>query len=201
MQAQTQIAQALLTQEQALREPAHNLADLAEFSEWAPPAFTPASVLVGLVARMDGLHVLLTRRSDSLRRHAGQISFPGGRIESTDNDPAQAALREAHEEIGLHPDTAKVLGYLEPMLTVTGFRVYPVVAAIDSGYRAEPDGIEVAELFEAPLAFFLDRANESVYEFSLHGKPRRTAEFRWRQFHIWGATASMLINLRRRLVP
>lgn len=201
MQAYPHIVQALLTQAQALNAPAHNREDLAEFIEWAPPQFMPASVLIGLVAREDGLHVLLTRRSDSLRRHAGQISFPGGRIESTDTDPAQAALREAHEEIGLDSESAQILGYLEPMLTVTGFRVYPVVAAIDSGYRAAPDGIEVAELFEAPLAFFLDHGNEGVYEFSLHGKHRRTAEFRWRQFHIWGATASMLINLRRRLLP
>lgn len=201
MLAHPHIAQALLSQTQALRAPAHNHADLAAFIESAPPQFTPASVLIGLVAREDGLHVLLTRRSDSLRQHAGQISFPGGRIESTDADPAQAALREAHEEIGLDPGAARVLGYLEPLLTVTGFRVYPVVASIDDGYRAAPDGIEVAELFEAPLAFFLDQGNEGVYEFSLHGKPRRTAEFRWRQFHIWGATASMLINLRRRLLP
>ena len=193
------IARALLSREQALHSPEHNRADLAEFLAHAPARFTPASVLVGLVARADGLQVLLTRRSDSLRQHAGQISFPGGRIENTDADPAQAALREAHEEIGLEPGSAQILGYLEPMLTITGFRVYPVVAMIDAGHQAAPDGVEVTELFEAPLAFFLERGNEGVYEFGLHGKLRRTTEFRWRQFHIWGATATMLVNLRQRL--
>lgn len=193
------IERALLSQDQALRCPEHNRSDLAEFLEFAPPQFTPASVLFGLVARADGLHVLLTKRTEHLRHHAGQISFPGGRIEPGDADPAQAALREANEEIGLSPESVTVLGYLDPMLTITGFRVYPVVALIDAAYRAEADGVEVAELFEVPLALFLDSGNERDFEMVFQGKQRHLVEFRWQQFRIWGVTATMLINLRQRL--
>jgi 8-oxo-dGTP pyrophosphatase MutT (NUDIX family) len=156
-------------------------------------------VLFGLVSRDDGLHVLLTKRSEHLRHHAGQISFPGGRIEYADGNPAQAALREAYEEIGLNADSVTVLGYLQPMLTITGFRVYPVVALINSDYSAQADGVEVSELFEAPLDLFLDQNNERSFEIMFQGKARHLIEFHWRNFRIWGATATMLINLRQRL--
>ena len=189
----------LLSLSQLLDCPEHNRADLAEFMELMPAQFTPASVLLGLIARDDGLHLLLTKRTEHLRQHAGQISFPGGRIEPSDAGPAEAALREADEEIGLSAGSVMVLGYLDPMLTITGFRVYPVVALIDAGYAAKPDGIEVAELFEAPLALFLDQSNERVFEMVFQGKARRLVEFQWQEFRIWGATATMLINLRQRL--
>ncbi len=193
------IERVLLTQEQALQSAEHNRLELAEFLESNPKPFRPASVLFGLIAREDGLHVLLTKRTDHLRHHAGQISFPGGRIESTDANPVQAALREANEEIGLHADSVSVLGYLEPMLTITGFRVYPIVALIHADYQAQADGIEVAELFEAPLDLFLDRANEQTLELQFQGRVRHLVEFHWQHFRIWGATATMLINLRHRL--
>lgn len=194
-----QIERVLLSQEQATHSPEHNRLDLAEFLDIAPEQFSPASVLFGLVARDDGLHVLLTKRADHLRHHAGQISFPGGRIEQSDGNPAQAALREAHEEIGLNADSVTVLGYLEPMLTITGFRVYPVVALINPDYSAQADGVEVAEIFEAPLDLFLNSANEQDLEIIFRGKARYLVEFHWQHFRIWGATATMLINLRQRL--
>jgi 8-oxo-dGTP pyrophosphatase MutT (NUDIX family) len=195
----TQIEQVLLSQHQAEQSPEHNRKELAEFLALAPKQFCPASVLFGLVARQDGLHVLLTKRTEHMRHHAGQISFPGGRIEVSDNNPAHAALREAHEEIGLNSGSVTVLGYLEPILTITGFRVYPVVALINADYHAQADGVEVAEIFEAPLDLFLDQGNEQSLEIMLHGKTRHLVEFHWQHFRIWGATATMLINLRQRL--
>jgi 8-oxo-dGTP pyrophosphatase MutT (NUDIX family) len=193
------IERVLLSQEQSMASAEHNRLELAEFLATNPKPFSPASVLFGLVARDDGLHVLLTKRTEHLRHHAGQISFPGGRIESTDANPVQAALREAYEEIGLHADSVTVLGYLEPMLTITGFRVYPIVALINTDYQAQADGVEVAEIFEAPLDLFLDRANEQKLELLFQGRVRHLVEFHWQQFRIWGATATMLINLRHRL--
>ncbi len=194
-----QIERVLLSQEQAMQSSEHNHSDLVEFLAIAPKQFSPASVLFGLVARNGGLHVLLTKRADHLRHHAGQISFPGGRIEQCDGNPTQAALREAHEEIGLSAESVTVLGYLEPMLTITGFRVYPVVALINPDYSAQADGVEVAEIFEAPLDLFLDSANEQALEIMFQGKVRHLVEFHWQHFRIWGATATMLINLRQRL--
>lgn len=194
-----QIEGVLLTQEQALRCIEHNRLDLAEFLATAPDQFSPASVLFGLIERDDGLHVLLTKRTEHLRHHAGQISFPGGRIEQTDENPIKAALREAQEEIGLNAESVTVLGYLEPMLTITGFRVYPIVALINADYQAQADGVEVAEIFEAPLQLFLDQANEQNLEVLFQGKTRHLIEFHWQHFRIWGATATMLINLRHRL--
>ena len=157
-------------------------------------------VLVPLVERESGLAVLLTQRAGHLKNHPGQISFPGGRIETADANPFQAALREAHEEIGLQADNVRLLGYLDPLVTITGYRVFPAVAMLDPGYRAEPDGVEVAELFEAPLSLFLDAGNEHPFEIEFRGAMRMLKEFRWQDYRIWGATASMLINLRTRLV-
>jgi 8-oxo-dGTP pyrophosphatase MutT (NUDIX family) len=194
-----QVQRALLSESDVLQAVPHNLAELESFLPEAE-AFAPASVLCGLVPRVDGLHVLLTKRSPHLRHHPGQISFPGGRIETADANPFQAALREAHEEIGLQADNVRLLGYLDPLVTITGYRVFPAVAMLDSGYRAEPDGVEVAELFEAPLSLFLDAGNEHPFEIEFRGAMRMLKEFRWQDYRIWGATASMLINLRTRLV-
>lgn len=190
---------ALIGEAEALRMPPHNLAEIEAFLPIAHAELAPAAVLCGLVPRPDGLQVLLTKRAEHLRHHAGQISFPGGRMEAGDASPLQTALREAQEEIGLAPETARLLGYLEPMVTITGYRVYPVVAAIDPDYRAAPDGHEVSALFEAPLGLFLDAANERPFEIEFHGAVRRLSAFDWQSHRIWGATASMLVNLRRRL--
>jgi 8-oxo-dGTP pyrophosphatase MutT (NUDIX family) len=193
-----QVQRALLSESAVLQAVPHNLAELESFLPEAE-AFAPASVLCGLVPRADGLQVLLTKRSPHLRHHPGQISFPGGRIETADANPFEAALREAHEEIGLEADYVRLLGYLDPLVTITGYRVFPAVAIVDPDYRAEPDGVEVAELFEAPLSLFLDAGNEHPFDIEFRGVMRSLKEFRWQEYRIWGATASMLINLRQRL--
>lgn len=162
-----------------------------------------AAVLVGLVPRDDGLRVLLTRRTDSLRNHAGQVSFPGGRIEPDDASAVAAALREAQEEIGVAPSLVAPIGFLDPMLTVTGFRVLPVVARVDPGYVAIPDPNEVDEVFEVDLDFLL--APDSLQEIGMdyRGRVRHVLEFqrapRAPQHRIWGVTAAILFNLRERL--
>lgn len=195
----TRIGSVLLTQQQAERAPAHNHREVSVFRGESDPAYVPASVLVGLVPRAEGLHVLLTKRTEQLRQHGGQISFPGGRMESTDADPFAAALRESREEIALQADKVSLLGYLEPLLTITGYRVFPVVALIEPDYQARADGMEVAELFEAPLQLFLDQANEQPFQIEFRGEMRQLIGFDWQHHRIWGATASMLLNLRQRL--
>jgi 8-oxo-dGTP pyrophosphatase MutT (NUDIX family) len=165
-------------------------------------ALREAAVLVGLVPRRDGWHVLLTRRTAALRHHAGQVSFPGGRIEAHDADAVAAAVREAVEEIGLQPIQVAPLGVLPPLCTITGFRVVPVVARVDPAYVARPDPGEVDEAFEVPLAFLLDPANLAARELEAGGRPRRVLEFADRgepRRRIWGATASILFNLRERI--
>ena len=159
----------------------------------------PAAVLVGIVARGDGPGVLLTRRHDGLRHHAGQVSFPGGRIEPSDASPAAAALREAGEEVGLQASQAQLLGYLDPLLTITGFRVVPVLALLDPGFIPLPDPGEVAEAFEVPLDLLLDPARLERIEITFGGRPRHVLQYRYDQQRIWGVTASILFNLRERL--
>jgi len=158
-----------------------------------------AAVLAGLVPRHDGTRVLLTRRNDSLRHHGGQVSFPGGRIEPSDADAAAAALRESCEEIALPPRQASVLGYLDPFLTVSGFRVTPVVAVIDPAFVPVPQPDEVADVFEVPLAYLMDPGNLRSIDIEFSGRRRRVLEYAWPGQRIWGATAAILLNLRRRL--
>lgn len=174
--------------------------NLAELHDLLPAGdFAAAAVLVGLVPRSGGTQVLLTRRTDGLRHHGGQVSFPGGRIESTDRDAVAAAIRETVEEIGVPPAQIAPLGFLDPLATITGFRVLPVVAMLSPDYIALPDPAEVADVFEVPLAYLLDPANLAVHTFELRGRPREVWEFRYPAQRIWGATASILLNLRERL--
>lgn len=194
------LASVLLSPEQVTLSPPHNLRELESFLPAAIEEFMPASVLCALVVRDTGLQVLLTKRAGHLRHHAGQVSFPGGRIELEDADPYQAALREANEEINLDPECVRFIGYLDPMVTITGFKVFPAVALLDAGYRAVADGVEVDELFEAPLSLFLDEGNERFFELEFQGATRRLVEFRWQGYRVWGATAAMLINLRQKLL-
>ncbi len=158
-----------------------------------------AAVLVGIVTRHDGPGVLLTRRHEGLRHHAGQVSFPGGRIEANDASPAAAALREAGEEVSLRPGQAQLLGYLDPLLTITGFRVVPVLALLDPGFTPVPDPGEVAEAFEVPLDLLLDPGRLERIEITFGGRPRHVLQYRYDQQRIWGVTASILFNLRERL--
>ena len=165
----------------------------------APEALIPAAVLIGMVPRGEGWQVMLTLRTEDLRHHAGQVSFPGGRIEAHDADPVAAALREAHEEIGLATTQVEPLGYLDPFDTISGFHVYPVVARIDPGYEAILDPREVADVFEMPLDYLMDPANVRDVSREYAGRMRHYHEYAYQRQRIWGATAAMLVNLRQRL--
>lgn len=158
-----------------------------------------AAVLVGVVAHARVPTVLLTRRHEGLRHHAGQVSFPGGRIETYDASPAAAALREAHEEVGLQSVQFTPLGYLDPLLTITGFRVVPLLGLIAPDFVAMPDPDEVAETFEVPLDLLLDPHRLEQKEFEFGGRLRHVLQYRYDQQRIWGVTASILFNLRERL--
>ena len=162
-------------------------------------AITPAAVLVPIIARPEGFTVLFTRRTEQLKSHSGQISFPGGRAEPGDPSPRHTALREAQEEIGLAPARVEVLGQLAEYNTRTGFRVTPVIGLIQPPLELAPDAREVDEVFEVPLAFLLDPAN--------HRRESRQIGARMASYYviehqgrtIWGATAGMLVNLYRQL--
>jgi 8-oxo-dGTP pyrophosphatase MutT (NUDIX family) len=161
----------------------------------------PAAVLVGLIARPEGPAILLTERTAHLRDHAGQISLPGGRIEHTDPDPQAAALREAHEEIGLEPAKVEPLGHLPTYDTITGFRIHPVVGWIEPPVELVPDPFEVADVFELPLAFALDARNHTRDSYERSGRQRHFFVIRWQNRYIWGATAGILVNFARLLSP
>lgn len=183
---------------QAPSGPGWNHAELADLLPHAS-ALRPAAVLVALIDRADGPRVLLTRRTEALRHHAGQISFPGGSIDAGDADPVAAALREADEEVGLDAALLMPLGYLDPFVTITGFHVFPVVATVSRKYVPRLDPAEVAEAIEVPLDFLLDARNVHELEVEWQGRRRRLLEYRYEGHRIWGATAAMLVNLRLRL--
>ncbi|HLI22822.1 MAG TPA: CoA pyrophosphatase [Stellaceae bacterium] len=154
-----------------------------------------AAVLVPLVEREDGWFVVLTLRSADLADHAGQISLPGGRIEPSDPDATAAALREAEEEIGLKRDYVELAGRLDTWLTGTGFEVTPVVGLVRPPPAYAPDPVEVAEVFEVPLDFILDKRNHQWKSRELAGKQRFFWAIPYLHRNIWGATAGMLVNL------
>jgi 8-oxo-dGTP pyrophosphatase MutT (NUDIX family) len=155
----------------------------------------PAAVLVPVIDRHDGLTVLFTRRTAHLQDHAGQISFPGGRVEASDTSPSDTALREAVEEIGLERERVEVLGQLSDYVTVTGYRVTPVIGVINPPFSLRIDEFEVAEVFEAPLAFLLDPANHQRNCIIHEGVERYYYAVPFERHYIWGATAGMLMNL------
>jgi len=158
-----------------------------------------AAVLVPLVERPEGHAVLLTRRTDHLRDHPGQVCFPGGRLDDTDAGPIDAALRETAEEIGLGREQVEIAGVLDGYETVTGYGVTPVVAFIRPGYDLTLDAFEVAEAFEVPFAFFLDEASRQVHSGMRDGRRRYFYAFEYEDRYIWGATAGVLVNLQRRI--
>lgn len=156
-----------------------------------------AAVLVAVTDRA-APGVILTQRTDTLRRHAGQVAFPGGRLDAGE-DAVTAALREAEEEIGLVPQQVQVVGEVDRYRTVTGYAVTPVLAVIPPDLAFSLSEFEVADVFEVPLAFLLDPANQIEAEMVWRGVERRYWEFRWQDRRIWGATAAMIVNLSRQL--
>jgi 8-oxo-dGTP pyrophosphatase MutT (NUDIX family) len=168
---------------------------------WPVPdqPLTPASVLVGLVERDKGLSVILTRRADTLRRHTGQVAFPGGRRDPGET-PWQTALREAEEEIGLHPSFVTLAGLSTPYRTGTGYLITPVVGFVRSGFTLTPNPDEVADIFETPFGFLMDPSNYDEHERALpSGETRRFYATTHEDRYIWGATAGMLRALYERL--
>ena len=162
-------------------------------------ALTPAAVLFPIVVRDAGHTVMLTQRTAHLRDHAGQISFPGGRVEADDLSPTHTALRETEEEVGLSRERVEVLGFLPEYRTGTGFRVTPVVGLVHPPFDLQPDPFEVAEVFEVPLAFLLDPANHQRHEMHYRGALRQYFAMPYGDYFIWGATAGMIRSLSQRL--
>lgn len=160
---------------------------------------TPAAVLFPIVRRAPQPTVLLTQRTAHLKDHAGQISFPGGRVEPEDLSPMDTALRETEEEIGLSRDRIEVLGFLPEYRTGTGFRVTPVVALVEPPFDLQPDPFEVAEVFEVPLDFLLDPANHKRHSIHHRGAMRHFFAMPYGDHFIWGATAGMIRSLTERL--
>ncbi|HEX7930418.1 MAG TPA: CoA pyrophosphatase [Sphingomicrobium sp.] len=160
-------------------------------------ATVPAAVLVGITDRANP-GVILTVRREHMRTHAGQVAFPGGRIDPGE-DSVDAAMREAWEELGLDPEAAEIVGATDPYRTVTGYVVTPVLAVVRPDQPLSPHENEVADWFEAPLSFVLDPANQQCKSALFQGRERHYYEIMWEDRRIWGATASMIVNLSRRL--
>ena len=158
----------------------------------------PAAVLAPVVARPGGLTVLLTQRASSLRAHSGQIAFPGGKIDPGET-PREAALREAFEEIGLEERFVEPLGWLDPYLTGTGFRIAPLVALVNPSFAPAVNPLEVEEVFETPFSFLMDPANHRLDEREWQGRMRKFYVMPHEGRYIWGATAGILRNLYERL--
>jgi len=162
-----------------------------------PPA-RPAAVLVPIIAR-DELTVLLTQRTETLSTHAGQIAFPGGKIDAGDESPAAAALREAHEEIGLEPSFIEPVGYLDVYMTTRGFRIVPTIARVSPGFSLTLNRHEVEDAFEVPLAFLMELDNHRRHSRDWEGLTRHYYAIPFGDRYIWGVTAGILRNLHERI--
>lgn len=163
-----------------------------------PAQLTPAAVLLPIVMRTEPT-VLFTERSAKLAQHAGQVSFPGGRAEPTDDSLIRTALRETQEETGIDASFISIAGFLEAYETGTGFAILPVVGLLREGFALVPNTDEVAEIFEVPLAFLLDPANQQKEQAEWKGRMRHYYAFRYNGHYIWGATAAMLVNFAERM--
>lgn len=168
----------------------------SRLAELFPAAMTRAAVLIPVIDRGDDLTVLLTLRADDLKHHAGQVSFPGGRLEPGDTDAIDAALRETEEEIGLNRHYVEILGCLPDHVVITGYRVTPVVGLVRPGFELVLDPTEVAGSFEAPLRHLLDPATHARRKQRIGDEEVEAYDLPWGSFNIWGATAGMLLTLR-----
>jgi 8-oxo-dGTP pyrophosphatase MutT (NUDIX family) len=164
-----------------------------------PAAFTPAAVLVPITSHGGTTGIVLTQRSHELPTHAGQISFPGGKIDPSDKDPLDTALRETHEEIGLERSFVEVLGFLDPYETGTGYRILPVIGAVRSGFRLVPEPGEVDEIFDVPFSFLMSPENHKRHTKTFSGIKRHFHAMPYGERYIWGATAGIIKNLYHRL--
>ncbi len=163
-------------------------------------ALRPAAVLIPLIEKQGNLRVILTKRSEQLKHHPGQISFPGGKVDPGDATPTAAALREAEEEIGLPRDTVDIIGLLDTHQTVTRFTVTPVIGVLPSDFSPVPEAGEVEEAFEVPLAHLLDPANMQVHERVWRGQLRRYYAVPYGPYYVWGATARIIKGLSDRVL-
>jgi 8-oxo-dGTP pyrophosphatase MutT (NUDIX family) len=164
------------------------------------PSLRAAGVLIPIVTRGATPSVLLTERSAELKHHAGQVSFPGGGMESHDTDIVATALRETHEEVGIQPSEVDIAGYLDPVATITGYAVTCVVGLVEPTFQLVPDPVEVDEIFEVPLEFLMDRRNAEMTEREYEGSRFQVATFHYDGHRIWGATAGMLVALSELLI-
>ena len=170
-----------------------------QFADLIPENLRPAAVLVPIVMRANSISLLLTRRTEVLRQHAGQISFPGGAIDRQDGDAINAALRETWEETGIAPSFVEPIGYLDRLDTISAFSITPVVAVVREGFTIRPEPGEVAEVFEVPLDFILHPGRMQSVSIEWRGQMRQVDEFHYDSYRVWGATATILRNLIERL--
>jgi 8-oxo-dGTP pyrophosphatase MutT (NUDIX family) len=167
----------------------------AHVREQLTASLIPAGVLIPLIERSGlGFSMLLTQRSAELKHHAGQVSFPGGRMDPGDGDISDTALRETFEEVGIARESVSVIGYLDPMPTITGYAVTPVVGLVDESIELAVDTSEVECAFEVPLAFFLDARHRRVIERDVRGERIPLIEFHYEGQRIWGATAFIILE-------
>lgn len=178
-------------------DPGWNWPDWADVLD--PTKLRPAAVLIGLVARSTGWHVLLTQRTEHMSDHAGQVAFPGGRIDATDAGPVEAALRETWEEVGIAPQWIQPIGFLPRFATISNYIVTPVVAILSPEITPTPQQSEVAAIFEAPLQLFFDPSARRIESRVYLGRTRSTPVIDYRGHRIWGATASMMLKLVERI--
>lgn len=160
-----------------------------------------AAVLIGVMDRPDGASVLLTRRTDHLKTHSGQVAFPGGRIDPEDDGPVAAALREAEEEVGLAPGNVEVISRMPDYSSGSGFRIAPVLALLHPPFELRPEPGEVADIFEVPLSFLMEQANHIQDSRIWEGKRRYFWTMPFGDWHIWGVTAGIIRMMQERLYP
>lgn len=182
---------------QALARPAKRTPLPGDLIEGMERPLVRAAVLIAVTDRREP-GVILTVRRDNMRTHAGQIAFPGGRLDPGEV-PVEAALREAHEEVGLPPSAVQVIGKLDEYQTITGYAVTPVLGVVPPDLPLTPHDFEVSDWFEAPLRHLIDPSQQRLERTVLLGRERGYYVIEWNRRRIWGATAAMLVNLSRRL--